>query len=146
MGVLKADWKPDLSLHEAIDHQNLDLERLHLAGEDGAEHGRVLVGQALAGHIFPGVGVSLLVGVADPRLPKILLVDLSDAAKGDSIVDLGDLAQVGAAVLRQHDHPTIVLESRISTPSSYTSASTVVALSSSSPLQSLRSKFGSCCG
>ena len=83
-----------------LGHQDLDLERLHLVGEDVAEVLRVEVGQRTGVDVLAAVGVPLGVGVANTgHAELVVLVVLADAAEGDAVVDLADLVQRARRVL-----------------------------------------------
>ena len=83
-----------------LDHEDLDLERLHLVGEDVAEHLGVLVGERVGLHVLAAVAVALEVGVADPRDAELVeLVVLAHPGEGDAVVDLADLVERRARVL-----------------------------------------------
>ncbi len=77
------------------DDEDLDLERLHLVGEDLSEHLGVLVGQRLGVDVVSAVGVALEVGMADTGDSQlVVLVVATDTGEGDAVIDLGDLAKV----------------------------------------------------
>ena len=77
-----------------LGHEDLDLHRLHLVGEDLAEDLGVLVGQAAGVDVLAAERVALQVGVADAGDAELVeLVVVADAGEGDAVVDLADLAQ-----------------------------------------------------
>jgi hypothetical protein len=80
---------------------DLDLVRLRLLREDGAEGLRVDVGERAAGHVRAVVCVPAKVGVPDPCLSQVFeLVVFPDGRERDPVVDLTDLVQRGRGVLR----------------------------------------------
>ncbi len=84
--------------------EDLDLHRLHLVGEDRAEHLRVAVGEAAGIDVVARVLVSLEVGGSDPGDTELVeLVVLADAGEGDAVVDLAHLAQRLRRVLGDDD-------------------------------------------
>jgi hypothetical protein len=81
-------FEPDLG------HEDLDLERLHLVGEDVAEDLGELVGEAACVDVVTRVLVPLQVGGADAGHAELVeLVVPTDAGERDPVVDLADLAQ-----------------------------------------------------
>ena len=92
-----------------LGHQDLDLERLHLVGEDVAEILGIEVGQGAGVDVLPAVGVALGVGVAHPGHPQlVVLVVLAHPAEGDAVVDLADLVQGAGRVLRHNGDAQVV--------------------------------------
>ncbi len=88
---------------------DLDLDRLGLGREDGAELLGVGVGQAAGGDVAAVVGVAAQVGVADAGHPQVLeLVVLADRGEGDAVVDLADLVQGARGVLGREGDPPVV--------------------------------------
>ena len=91
--------------------EDLDLERLHLVGEDVAEHLGVLVGERVGVHVLAAELVAGEVGGADAELPQLVeLVVLADPGEGDAVVDLGDLVQRVRRVLGAEQDAVGVLE------------------------------------
>ena len=93
------------------DDEDLDLERLHLVGEDLAEHLGVLVGERLGIDVVAAVGVALHVGVANTGDAElVVLVVATDAGERDAVVDLGDLAQVARRILGAEQDALVELD------------------------------------
>jgi hypothetical protein len=85
--------------------QYLDLERLHLVGEDIAEVLCVEIGQAASIDVLAAVGEALRVGMADAcDTELVVLVVLPDPGEGDPVVDLRDLVKRARWVLGDQDH------------------------------------------
>ena len=81
-------------LEPDLGDEDLDLHRLHLVGEDVAEHLGVAVGEAARIDVVARVLVPLEVGGAHPGDPELVeLVVLADPGERDPVVDLADLAQ-----------------------------------------------------
>jgi hypothetical protein len=92
-----------------LGHEDLDLHRLHLVGEDLAEDLGVLVGQAAGVDVVAAVLVALQVGGADAGDAQLVeLVVLADAGERDAVVDLADLAQRGDG-FSAHDGDAVVV-------------------------------------
>ena len=93
-----------------LGHQDLDLQRFHLVGEDVAEILRVEVGQRAGVDVLAAVrGIPSYVGMAhtgDAEL--VVLVVLADATEGDPVVDLTDLVQRARRVLGHHGDADVV--------------------------------------
>ena len=69
--------------------KDLDLERLHLVGEDIAEVLGVEIGQAASIDVLAAVGEALRVSVADACDSQLVVfVVLPDPGEGDPVVDL----------------------------------------------------------
>ena len=91
-----------------LGHENLDLHRLHLVGEDLPQALRVLVGEAPRIDVLTAERVPLHVRVANPRDPELVeLVVLADPGERDPVVDLADLPQCRRRVLGA-DRDTVV--------------------------------------
>ena len=89
--------------------QDLDLERLHLVGEDLPEVLRVEIGERAGLDVLAAVGVPLGVGVADARDPELVeLVVLAHAGEGDPVVDLADLVERPRRVVGHDGDPQVV--------------------------------------
>src|SRR5690554_6940349 len=81
-------------------HDKLDLERLGLRGEHGAERLGVGVRKRPRADVRPVVGVPAQVRVTHPCDPQVLeLVVLADRGECDAVIDLGDLVQGARSVL-----------------------------------------------
>ncbi len=104
VGDSEQEVSPALPAH--LGDHDLDLVRLDLLGEDLAQHLGIGVGQAFRGHVAAGVGVALEVGVADAGHPqRFELGVLAHAGEGDAVVDLADLVEGAARVLREQQDP-----------------------------------------
>ena len=81
-------------------HENLDLHRLHLVGEDLSQALRVLVGEASRIDILTAERVPLHVRVPNTRNAELIeLVVLADPGERDPVIDLADLPQRRRGVL-----------------------------------------------
>ena len=88
-----------------LGHQDLDLEGLHLVGEDVAQELGVEVGQRPGVDVLAAEGEPLGVGVADPGHPElVVLVVLAHPGEGDAVVDLADLVERARGVLGHDEH------------------------------------------
>ena len=102
-----------------LPHQDLHLVGLHLLGEDRRQRLGVRVGERLRVHVLASVGVPAEVGQADPRDPQVLeLAVLAGAGERDAVVDLRDLVQRGAGVLREEQQAIGVLHGHHRLPAS----------------------------
>ncbi len=87
-----------------LGHEDLDLHRLQLVGEDVAEDLGVLIGERAGVDVVARVLVALEVGGADAGHAQLVeLVVLADAGEGDPVVDLAHLAQRLGRVLGDDD-------------------------------------------
>ena len=85
-----------LGVEADLGDEDLHLHRLHLVGEDLAEHLGVGVGQAAGVDVLAAVLVALEVGVADAGDAELVeLVVLADPGERDAVVDLADLVERG---------------------------------------------------
>src|SRR5881409_300513 len=92
-------------------HQDLHLVRLHLLGEDGGQGLGIPVGDVSGPDVLPPVRVPPEIGEAHAGDPQVLeLAVLPHPGEGDPVVDLRDLVQRGAWVLRDEQDPVRVLE------------------------------------
>src|SRR5207247_1869240 len=93
-----------------LTHEDLDLVGFHLLGEDRGERLRVGVGEVARLHVLAAVLVAAEIGQTDPRDPELLeLAVLPHPRERDRVVDLADLVQGGAGVLRDEQESVDVL-------------------------------------
>ena len=83
-----------VAIDPELGDEDLNLQGLHLVGEDLAEVLRVQIRERACVHVVTGIGETLRIGVANAGDAQLVeLVVLANAGESDTVVDLAHLVK-----------------------------------------------------